>query len=258
MCTAFIHQGEHLICGFNMDINEGAMDYQAYAQPDAFYVGVKAMLPIPRDGELPSHFRLDNGVRKIQGVNRNGVFAVCLNNMNFSKAPFRLAEDALPIDQLMDDCISGHATVEDACRMVREKNMVNVPTGAVEIPSPAFHGFITAPGSPILLVEPGNGWRLLEERYAAMTNYALLELPDDLTPETWGYYGKDRQDTAMVLLRQREAHFTVEDALEILQKTRQTGAWATRVSFVYHSGENAVYYCLQGNFDRITRHFFAG
>jgi hypothetical protein len=84
------------------------------------------------------------------------------------------------------------------------------------------------------------------------------ELPDDLTPETWGYYGKDRQDTAMEILRRRDEHFVVEDGLEILQKTRQTGAWATRVSFVYHSGENAVYYCQQGNFDRITRHFFAG
>lgn len=257
MCTAFIHKGENLICGFNMDINEGAMDYRVYAEPDAFYVGVKAALPLPGDGELPSHFRLDNGVRKIQGINRNGVFAVCLNNMNFPKAPFRLAEDALPIDQLMDDCISGHAGVADACCMVREKDMVNVPTGAVKIPSLAFHGFITAPDSPILLVEPGNGHQVLKERYAAMTNYALLELPADLTPATWGYYGKDRLDTAMALLRQRDAHFTVADGLEILQKTSQTGSWATRVSFVYHSGENAVYYCQQGDFDRITRHVFA-
>jgi len=254
MCTAFIHKGEHLICGFNLDINEGAMDYRVFAQPDAFYIGVAISPGMLHDA--PGHYRLDNGIRKIQGVNRNGMFAVILNNMNFPKAPFRLAEDALPIDQLMDDCISGRVDVETAHGMVHEKNTVNVPTGSVEIPSLAFHGFITDPVSPILLVEPGNGHQMLQDRYAAMTNYALLELPADLTPETWGYYGKDRLDTAMDILAQRDAHFSVQDGLEILEKTRQTGVWATRVSFVYHSGENAVYHCTQGRFDRIRRHVF--
>jgi len=256
MCTAFIHKGKHLICGFNMDINEDAMDYQTYAEPEAFYIGVKANLPLLDGAHLPSHLRVDNGVRKIQGVNRNGMFAVCLNNMNFSKAPFRLAEDALPIDQLMDDCLSGLMDVEAAERICCKKELVNLPTGAVEIPSLASHGGITDPKSPILLVEPGNGHRVLNDRYAAMTNYALLEPPADLTPETYGYYGKDRTDTAMELLRQRDSHFTLEDGLEILQRTKQTGTWATRVSFVYHSGENAVYYALDGDFGRMTRHAF--
>lgn len=255
MCTAFIHQGKHLICGFNLDINEGAMDYQVYAEPEGFYIGITAMEP-PKDVVLPSHFRLEGGVRKIQGVNRDGLFAVCLNNMNFVKAPFRLAEEALPIDQLMDDCISGRITVEEARRIAHEKELVNLPTGSVDIPSLAFHGFITGPESPILLVEPGNGYAVLQDRWAAMTNYALLEPPADLTPETYGYYGKDRMDTAMAILRQRDNHFKQEDGLEILQRTKQTGPWATRVSFVYHSGENAVYYCLQGDFDRIRRHSF--
>ena len=255
MCTAFIHKGKHLICGFNLDINEGAMDYRVYAEPERFYIGVSAMEP-PKDAALPSHFRLDGGVRKIQGVNRDGLFAVCLNNMNFPKAPFRLAEEALPIDQLMDDCLSGRLSVDNALRAVQEKELVNLPTGAVEIPSLAFHGFITDPESPILLVEPGNGYAVLDGPCAAMTNYALLELPTDLTPETYSYYGKDRLDTATAILRQRDSRFTPEDGLAILQNTKQTGTWATRVSFVYHSGENAVYYCLQGDFDHVIRHTF--
>lgn len=256
MCTAFIHQGKHLICGFNLDINEGAMDYQVYAEPEGFYIGITAMEP-PKDVVLPSHFRLEGGVRKIQGVNRDGLFAVCLNNMNFVKAPFRFAEEALPIDQLMDDCISGFASVEKAQELCRKKELVNVPTGSVDIPSLAFHGFITSPGSPIVLVEPGNGYAVLDDPCAAMTNYALLEPPADLTPATFGYYGKDRMDIAMEILRQRGEAFTLQDGLDILRRTRQTGSWATRVSFVYHSGENAVYYCLQGDFHRITRHVFA-
>lgn len=256
MCTAFIHQGKHLICGFNLDINQGAMDYRVYAEPERFYIGVSAMEP-PTDVPLPSHFRLDGGVRKVQGVNRDGLFAVCLNNMNFPKAPFRLAEEALPIDQLMDDCISGRITVGDALRLAHQKELVNLPTGSVDIPSLAFHGFITSPGSPIVLVEPGNGYAVLDGPCAAMTNYALLETPADFSPETHGYYGKDRLDTAMAILRQQGDTFTLHDGLSILQKTRQTGPWATQVSFVYHSGENAVYYCLRGDFDHITRHAFA-
>lgn len=254
MCTAFIHKGEHLICGFNLDINEGAMDYRVFAQPDAFYIGVAISPGMLHDA--PGHYRLDNGIRKIQGVNRDGMFAVILNNMNFPKAPFRMDEAALSIDQLMDDCISGGMDVATAHRILHQKDLVNVPTGSVEIPSLAFHGFITDPVSPILLVEPGNGHQLLRDRYAAMTNFALLEPPADLIPETWGYYGKDRLDTAMDILTQRDAHFSVQDGLEILEKTRQTGTWATRVSFVYHSGENAVYHCTQGRFDRIQRHTF--
>ena len=119
---AFIHKGKHLICGFNLDINEGAMDYRVYAEPERFYIGIIAMEP-PKDVPLPSHFRLEGGIRKIQGVNRDGLFAVCLNNMNFAKAPFRLAEEALPIDQLMDDCISGRITVEDARRLAHQKEL---------------------------------------------------------------------------------------------------------------------------------------
>lgn len=258
MCTAFIHKGKHLICGFNMDINEGAMDYRVFSEPGRFYIGVdlRHAAMTASGSDWPAYYRVDNQVRKIMGVNREGLFAVCLNNMNCLKAPFHPGGEAFAIDQLMDDCISGRITVEEARRIAHEKELVNLPTGSVDIPSLAFHGFITSPESPILLVEPGNGYAVLQDRWAAMTNYALLEPPADLTPETYGYYGKDRMDTAMAILRQRDSLFTREDGLEILQRTKQTGTWATRVSFVYHSGENAVYYCLQGDFDRIRRHSF--
>lgn len=257
MCTAFLHKGKHLICGFNLDINEGAMDYQVYKEPERFYVGV-AISQALRDAMMADwRYLPDDRVRRIMGVNREGLFAVCLNNMNCEKAPFRIGTDAFPIDQLMDDCISGRITVEDARRIAHEKELVNLPAGTVDIPSLAFHGLITSPDSPILLVEPGNGYAVLKDHYAAMTNYALLDPPADLTPETCGYYGKDRMDLALSILRGREKDFLLADGLEILRKTRQTGPWATRVSFVYHSGENTVYYCLQGDFDHVQRHAFA-
>ena len=47
------------------------------------------------------------------------------------------------------------------------------------------------------------------------------------------------------------------DALSVLRATRQTGHWATRVSFVYSCNRNTVYYCLQGDFEDIRIHRFA-
>ena len=41
MCTGFVRRGKDVICGFNMDINIGAFDYDVYAEPDKFYIGIK-------------------------------------------------------------------------------------------------------------------------------------------------------------------------------------------------------------------------
>ena len=43
----------------------------------------------------------------------------------------------------------------------------------------------------------------------------------------------------------------------ILRRICQHDPWATRVSFVCHSGESVVYPCLQGDFTRVIRHPFA-
>ncbi len=39
MCTGFVRRGKDVICGFNMDINAGAIDYGVYTEPDKFYIG---------------------------------------------------------------------------------------------------------------------------------------------------------------------------------------------------------------------------
>lgn len=71
-----------------------------------------------------------------------------------------------------------------------------------------------------------------------------------------GYYGKDRYDIAMHFLRNSDDDFQVEDGLKILKATKQEGNWATRVSFVYSNNENAVYYCLEGDFEHVSKHQF--
>lgn len=63
-----------------------------------------------------------------------------------------------------------------------------------------------------------------------------------------GYYGKDRCDTALSILRESDDEFSVRDGLRLPDAVKQTGRWGTRVSFVYSGNENAVYYALEGVF----------
>lgn len=261
MCTAFISRGTDLIFGFNMDINEGAFPYDVYATDEWFGVGTPADPSAFSDASgqqtaLPSFYRISNGVRRIHGVSRRGAFAACLNNMNVQKAPFRLAEDACSLDQLTDDVISGRRSLEEVRRFARQVEIVTLPGGAVDVPDPGFHALMGDAEGNILLVEPGSGCAAVREKFAVMTNFPLLEPPQDLT-EAAGYYGKDRYDTASAMLRAAGDGLTPEDALSVLRATRQTGNWATRVSFVYSCSRNTVYYCLQGDFEDIRIHRFA-
>ena len=82
----------------------------------------------------------------------------------------------------------------------------------------------------------------------------MMELPDDFIPERFGYYGKDRYDRAMELLRSSNDDFSVSDGLKLLEAVKQVGTWATRVSFVYSRNENAVYYAIEGDFENIKKH----
>ena len=84
----------------------------------------------------------------------------------------------------------------------------------------------------------------------------MLELPEDLTSEKYGYYGKDRYDIAMGCLKNSTDEFSVTDGFSILNKVKQVGNWATRVSFVYSRNENSVYYCIDGEFNYINKHTF--
>ncbi len=261
MCTAFIHKGNDVIFGFNMDINVGAFAYDIYTSEDWFCIGTPADLNAfsgasDQPGGLPSFYRVSDGIRKIHGVNREGVFASCLNNMNFHKAPFRLAEEACSLDQLTDDLISGRRPLEEVRRFAEEKELVTLPTGAVEVPNPGFHSLMGDASGRILVLEPGNGYACLQGSCAAMTNFSLLNLPRDLTDETAGYYGRDRYDTAMDMLQAAGDDFSPEAALKVLKATRQTGHWATRVSFVYSCSEKTVRYCLEGDFGSIQVHSF--
>ena len=258
MCTAFVRKGKDVIVGFNMDINMGAVDYDVYVEPDQFYVGVRPagvanaypelIDNYERNGELP--------VIRIQGINHKGNFGNCLNNMCFTKAPFRLGENVISIDHIVDDYISGTSNLEDIIRIANEKEIMNLPNGSVDIPDLAMHSLLADREGRIMLLEPGNGYSIIQGEYAVLSNFPMLELAGDFRDENAGFYGKDRYDKAMNMLRDSNEDFSIEDGIRILRAVKQEGTWATRVSFVYSNNENAVYYCKERDFDHMIRHQF--
>ena len=56
MCTAFVKYGKDYICGFNMDINAGAIDWRLLMDDQVFAVACTPLEPsgiIPGDRVIP-------------------------------------------------------------------------------------------------------------------------------------------------------------------------------------------------------------
>ena len=91
-----------------------------------------------------------------------------------------------------------------------------------------------------------------------MSNFPMLILPGDLTPEKYGYYGVDRYETAVNMLREAGDDFSAEEAMAVLDAVKQVQWAPTQVSFVYSQNQNQVYYTLGHDFDHIRIHRFFG
>lgn len=261
MCTAFVRYGKDYVCGFNMDINEGAFDWQLHMDESIFAVAMpmdsnlSAQLPqglrIP-----PEYMAYEGGMLLVQGIGKNGHFGTQLNNLRFSKAQFEISDGSVPLYYLVDSFIRGKNNLRDVEQYARSKKVVNLPTGSVEIPDMGMHSLLSDAAGNILVVEPGNGISIPCEKYAVMSNFPVLELPADFTAENFGYYGKDRYDKALSILRNSTDDFSAEDGLALLDAVKQTGKWGTRVSFVYSGNENAVYYTTERDFANVKKHLF--
>lgn len=230
MCTGFIKKGEDLILGFNTDLAEGVWDYRVYARPDMFYVGIK----------------VGSTVYKCHGVNKNGNFGNLPYMNDPAKGVYRRGKDYQRIDLLVNDYIAGKRSLAGIQAVAAEKEIVNIP-GA------SMHALLCDHAGNALLMEPGIGCREIEDDYAVISNFPLLEEVEDLS-KAW--YGKNRYDKGTAVLRSSGAAFSAMDGMRLLETLKQEGEWATRVSFVYSRNENAVYYALNNDFANMQKHVF--
>lgn len=270
MCTAIIRKGRDVICGFNFDITKD-IPFKVCMDERAFWIGIDTgIFPrlLPENGSKPVSSRkytdaecaylngIENGIRKIEGVNCHGQFAVHLGSQDNHKAPFRLAPDFCPIDSLLDDYISGKIDF-NACRECAETmSITNQPMYPGISPAFNLHGLLADRDGRMLLIEPGTGYAVIKEKYFVLTNFDLLEVPMHLNDQNSGYFGLDRYITASRAVRESGDSFNAGDALGVLESVRCTGDFATRCSFVYSNLENRVYYTEDGDFGHVKIHNF--
>ena len=225
MCTGFIKKGKDITFGFNVDLPDGLWDFKIYPKKDMFYVGIK----------------VKGKIYKVHGVNSQGQFANMpyMNAMECGK--YRRGKDCQRLDLLVNDYISGKRDFQDIERTVTAYNIVNVPECSM-------HTLFGDAKGHMLLVEPGFKAVQLSGDYAVISNFPILEKPENLMPEKFGWYGMDRYQTTEEMLRQADDSFGLAEGMKVLEAVSQTQYAPTRVSFVYSVNTNTVRYAMDRNF----------
>ena len=230
MCTAIAYKGNDLLYGFNLDIDPVVWNYSIEKTKSSFAIGIT----------------VEKTLYYVHGVNRNGHFGN-VPYMNGDTFPIPHGVRRERIDLMNDRYIRGRYSFEDIEEILRTKTVCNIPAATM-------HSLIGDENGRFLIVEPGYGYKKVEDNFAVLTNYPVLT---KLSNYTNPFYGKDRFDKAYSLLSSSSADFSAEGALQLLYETKQVGQWATRVSFVYSKNRNTVYYFLNGDISTVGQHAFA-
>ena len=227
MCTGFIRKGKDLIYGFNLDIDPKEWSFDIYKTKNYFTVGITV--------GSTTYFT--------HGVNANGNFGN-LPYMNGEEYNYPKKTERQRLDLLVDRYIKGKYCYDDVLNIINTKTIINYK-------NTNMHSLICDANGNVVLIEPGYGNKIIKNKYAVISNFPILaKLKDYNNP----FYGKDRYDKATLILKESKNDFSVNDALVLLKQCSQQGQWGTRVSFVYSKNNNTVYYCLNGNFDKVLEH----
>lgn len=228
MCTSFIHKGKDIIVGFNFDVDLKVWDYKVFLAPDRFYIGIKV------NGKYhPYH-----------GVSALGNFGNLLYIPENENGKYRRSPKCFRIDLLSEQYINNILTYDNIINILKEKSIINVPNCSM-------HSLLTNKKGQAVVIEPGIGYKEINDNYFILTNYSVLA-PESTKMDIIS--GDDRYERGKAILESANEDFSVSDALNLLKEVHQEGLWATRVSFVYSTKENKVYYVLDNNFDVVREH----
>ena len=228
MCTAIAFRGRDTIYGFNLDVDPAQWNFGIYKTKKYFTVGITV--------GSTTYFT--------HGVTADGRFGNVpyMNGKDFAVPKGKKRER---IDLMTDRYIRGKYSFADVKRALEEKVLVS-PKGL------SMHSLLGGEGE-LIIAEPGCGAVTVSEHFAAITNYPVLAEEQDFSHP---FYGYDRRQRALKQLRGAGEDFSPADALKILEEAKTDGQYGTRVSFVYSRAENAVFYCLDGDFTNVQIHRF--
>ena len=232
MCTRFVYRGDDTITGVNFDIDLAVWNHQVIKEKDRFYIGI---------------LRPDGIRHSYHGVHRNGNAGTLLYVHGNPAGAYQETDECMTIADLIEQFIQAQLSFDDVLRIVQTKKIVYAADAAMQ-------AMLSDQQGRTLIIEPGLGWREDTGRYSLITNYSLL-VPESTRP--FLVPGDDRYERASQLLNTYGDHFTVADAFSVLQSVRQEEPWATRVSFVYSSKEQTVYYIENARFTQIEKFDFS-
>ena len=233
MCTRFVYrQREDVITGFNFDIDPAVWNHKVIQEHDRFYIGI---------------LRPDGLYHSYHGVNRNGNAGTLLYVHGNPAGAYRDAPNCMTIADLTEGFIRAQLSFDEVLNLLKTTIITYAPDATMQ-------AMLSDAQGRTLAIEPGIGHREEGGRYALMTNYSLLN-PESTRP--YIVPGDGRYERAACLLQGYAHGFTVSDAFSVLQAVRQEEPWATRVSFVYSSRAQAVYFVQNNRFDQISVHSFA-
>lgn len=186
----------------------------------------------------------DHKYHSFHGVNKNGNVGTLLYVDGNEKGKYRDDQAYYTIADLTEKFIEGKISFDEALQIVQTQKIVYAPDATML-------SMLSDQTGRVLIIEPGIGYRLEKTKYSLITNYSLLNpeiTKSSLIP------GDNRFEKAKTYLDKQDDSFTVSQALHLLDTVKQTGIWATRVSFVYSVNENRVFYVLDNDFKNIKQY----
>ena len=226
MCTGFVYRdAKDTYFGYNLDIDPSVWDFRIVKNSKYFGVAI----------------RFQGKTVYTHGVNFLGRYA-CLPYMNDDDPP-KSPPRAKRIDRLVDDFLRLKID-QDALRSL----LSSVPIS--HMPGTSFHALIGDTHEEGYLVEPGFPPQTISS-FQVVANFPLLKPVSDDKP----YYGKERYDRLSRRLSSLPGETSPLELLSFLKEVAQTGTWATRISFVYSSSRQCVYYQIPGEEGIRTHHF---
>mgnify|MGYP000280467228 FL=1 len=218
MCTRFVYNGIDKIVGFNFDIDLSVWDHTVITEENRFYIGIK-----------------------MHGINKNGNVGTLLYVHGNENARYIESEDCITISELTEKFIKAEISFDKALDIVKKKKIIYAPDATMQ-------AMLSDKKGRVLIIEPGIGYRYEQENFSLITNYSILK-PDITKP--YIVSGDTRYEVAKELLAGYDKDFSVNDAFKVLKSVSQKDLWATRVSFVYSTEKNKVYYVLNNDFSNV-------
>lgn len=183
MCTRFVYNGKETIIGFNFEIDLADWTYKIIKEKDIFAIGI--LMP-------------DHQYHTFHGINKNGNVGTLLYVHGNEGGKYSTKHNMITIADLTEDFIQGKITLDDALHIVQNQTVTYAKDATMQ-------AVLSDQLGRVLIVEPGIGYQMLQQKYTVMTNDSLLK------PEITRQYhvdGDDRYERTQALLERQNDGFS--------------------------------------------------